>query len=85
MNQPRNDSAPALSLSCPVCSARFRGCTVCSRCGSDLHALMRIAASAWRAREHCRASLRAGVDPKFLVPDSVRQIILETECYAETA
>jgi nicotinate-nucleotide adenylyltransferase len=32
-----------------------------------------------------RASLRAGVDPKFLVPDSVRQIILETECYAETA
>jgi len=32
-----------------------------------------------------RASLRAGVDPKFLMPDSVRQIILETECYAETA
>jgi nicotinate-nucleotide adenylyltransferase len=30
-----------------------------------------------------RASLRAGVDPKFLVPDAVRQIILETECYAE--
>jgi hypothetical protein len=29
--------------------------------------------------------LRAGVDPKFLVPDSVRRIILETECYAETA
>ena len=32
-----------------------------------------------------RASLRARVDPKFLMPDSVRQIILETECYAETA
>jgi nicotinate-nucleotide adenylyltransferase len=32
-----------------------------------------------------RASLRAGFDPKFLVPDDVRQIILETECYAETA
>ena len=32
-----------------------------------------------------RALLRAGVDPKFLMPDSVRQIILETECYAETA
>jgi nicotinate-nucleotide adenylyltransferase len=30
-----------------------------------------------------RASLRAGVDPKFLVPDSVRRIILDTECYAE--
>jgi nicotinate-nucleotide adenylyltransferase len=32
-----------------------------------------------------RASLRAGIDPKFLMPDSVRQIILETECYAKTA
>ncbi len=31
-----------------------------------------------------RDSLRAGRDPKFLVPDSVRQIILETECYAES-
>jgi nicotinate-nucleotide adenylyltransferase len=30
-----------------------------------------------------RASLRAGIDPKFLVPDSVRRIIVETECYAE--
>jgi nicotinate-nucleotide adenylyltransferase len=31
-----------------------------------------------------RDSLRAGRDPKFLVPDSVREIILETECYAES-
>jgi nicotinate-nucleotide adenylyltransferase len=31
-----------------------------------------------------RDSLRAGRDPKFLLPDSVRQIILETECYAES-
>lgn len=30
-----------------------------------------------------RDSLRAGRDPKFLVPDSVREIILDTECYAE--
>jgi len=30
-----------------------------------------------------RDSLRAGRDPKFLVPDSVREIIIETECYAE--
>ena len=30
-----------------------------------------------------RDSLRAGRDPQFLVPDSVRQIILDTECYAE--
>ena len=31
-----------------------------------------------------RDSLRAGRDPKFLVPDSVREIIIETECYAES-
>jgi nicotinate-nucleotide adenylyltransferase len=30
-----------------------------------------------------RASLRAGLDPQFLMPDSVRQIINHTECYAE--
>lgn len=30
-----------------------------------------------------RAALVAGADPKFLMPDSVRKIILETECYAE--
>ena len=31
-----------------------------------------------------RAAIRAGLDPKFLMPDRVRKIILETECYAET-
>jgi nicotinate-nucleotide adenylyltransferase len=31
-----------------------------------------------------RDSLRAGRDPQFLLPDSVRQIILDTECYAES-
>jgi nicotinate-nucleotide adenylyltransferase len=30
-----------------------------------------------------RATIRAGLDPKFLMPDSVRKVILETECYAE--
>jgi nicotinate-nucleotide adenylyltransferase len=30
-----------------------------------------------------RASLMAGVDPKFLMPDSVRQIIIESGCYVE--
>ncbi len=29
-----------------------------------------------------RAAAAAGEDPRFLVPDSVRDIILETECYA---
>jgi nicotinate-nucleotide adenylyltransferase len=32
-----------------------------------------------------RASLLASHDPKFLLPDAVRQIIRETECYAPTA
>lgn len=32
-----------------------------------------------------RASLRAGLDPKFLMPDSVCRIITETECYAESS
>jgi nicotinate-nucleotide adenylyltransferase len=31
-----------------------------------------------------RDTLRAGRDPKYLVPDGVRQIIIETECYAES-
>ncbi len=31
-----------------------------------------------------RASIAAGLDPKFLMPDNVRRIILETECYVET-
>jgi nicotinate-nucleotide adenylyltransferase len=30
-----------------------------------------------------RASIRAGIDPKYLMPDNVRKIILKTECYAE--
>jgi len=30
-----------------------------------------------------RAGIRAGLDPKYLMPDGVRKIILETECYAQ--
>lgn len=30
-----------------------------------------------------RAAIRAGRDPRYLVPDAVRRIIFETECYAE--
>jgi nicotinate-nucleotide adenylyltransferase len=32
-----------------------------------------------------RAAIRRGLDPKFLMPEAVRKIITETECYAETA
>ena len=55
-----SEPATGLSLKCPVCGARFRGSGTCSRCGTDLRPLMRIAARAWRAREQCRAALRAG-------------------------
>ena len=32
-----------------------------------------------------RASIRRGLDPRFLMPEAVRKIIIETECYAENA
>jgi nicotinate-nucleotide adenylyltransferase len=32
-----------------------------------------------------RTSLSAGLDPKFLMPDSVRAIILESGCYVEAS
>ena len=31
-----------------------------------------------------RSLIAAGLDPEFLMPDNVRRIILETECYAKT-
>lgn len=52
------DARPDLDLRCPVCGARFRADTVCSRCGTDLTSLMRIAARAWALRQRCRAALR---------------------------
>ena len=53
------ETRPSLDLRCPVCEARFRGQTLCSRCGSDLTWLMRIAAHAWALRQRCRAALNA--------------------------
>lgn len=47
-------------LKCPVCGARFRGNVTCTRCGTDLRPLMRIAAKAWSARQQCAAALGAG-------------------------
>ena len=50
-------SEPAL---CPVCRARFRGASMCSRCGADLSPLMRLSVEAWMLREAARDSLAAG-------------------------
>jgi len=45
---------------CPVCRARFRGVTTCSRCGADLTTLMSLAAQSWRLRQAARQSLNQG-------------------------
>jgi predicted amidophosphoribosyltransferase len=48
---------------CPTCRTPWRGMTICPRCGSDLAALMRVAAKAWELREAARAALCAGDRP----------------------
>jgi hypothetical protein len=45
---------------CPVCQARFRGSSQCSRCGADLTALLLLAAHAYVMRQAARQSLRQG-------------------------
>jgi len=45
---------------CPVCQARFRGSTECSRCGADLGTIMGLAAGAWRMREAARQAIAEG-------------------------
>jgi hypothetical protein len=47
-------------LCCPVCKARFRGATECSRCGADLTALMLLAAHAYTLRQVARQALKSG-------------------------
>lgn len=58
--QPAVRSNPSSALICPVCRVRFRGAATCSRCGTDLRALMHIAARAWAVREASRTALRDG-------------------------
>jgi hypothetical protein len=50
---------------CPTCRAPWRGVTRCPRCGSDVAALMRMAAKAWELREAARAALCAGDRPGY--------------------
>ena len=45
---------------CPVCQARFRGSSECSRCGADLGTLMVLAAGAWRMRQAARQAILEG-------------------------
>jgi len=45
---------------CPVCQARFRSETVCSRCGADLMPLMLLLTHAYCLRQAARQALRRG-------------------------
>ncbi len=63
-------SNPRPPLRCPVCRAAFRGVVVCSRCGSDLGCLMRIAARAYMLRRSALALLEQGS-----VEQALRQLI----------
>jgi predicted amidophosphoribosyltransferase len=47
---------------CPVCRARFRGSSECSRCGADLKVVMSLQARAWQLREAARQAIADG-DP----------------------
>ena len=50
-------------LRCPTCRTPWRGVTPCPRCGSDLMAIMRVAAKAWDLREAALVALCAGDRP----------------------
>jgi hypothetical protein len=50
-------------LRCPTCRTPWRGVPLCPRCGSDVTAIMRVAAKAWQLREAARAALWAGDRP----------------------
>lgn len=55
-----NGSTSPRPPKCPVCAARFRGSVICTRCGTDLTSLMRIAAKAWHFRQQSRDALLSG-------------------------
>jgi hypothetical protein len=55
-----NGPAPAEAGRCPVCQARFRGETICFRCGAELTPLMLLMARAHSLRQAARQVLQAG-------------------------
>jgi hypothetical protein len=48
------------SARCPVCGARFREATVCSRCGANLEPLMLLLARSYELREEAAQCILAG-------------------------
>jgi len=49
-----------MQFRCPTCRAPWRQAVLCSRCGSDLSALMQVAMRAWELRQTARQLLREG-------------------------
>jgi len=58
---------------CPVCQARFRSETVCSRCGADLMPLMLLLTHAYCLRQAARQALRTGDDRAALAAAEAAQ------------
>ncbi|MBZ5623622.1 MAG: hypothetical protein LAQ69_33595 [Acidobacteriia bacterium] len=63
---------------CPVCRARFRGASECSRCGADLTTVMTLVAAAWRMRQAARQAI---VDND---PGRARMLASEAEAICHT-
>ena len=70
-------------MTCPTCRAPWRETTECPRCGSDLTAVMRTAAAAWRHRRAALAALAAGADAEALTLAREAQALQRTEAGAE--
>lgn len=64
---------------CPVCNARFRGSTTCSRCGTDLTLLMRTAATAAILRRNARAALIQGDLAKSFAQEVAANRLVSTQ------
>lgn len=52
-----------MPLRCPTCRAPWRQTVLCSRCGTDLTALMQVVLQAWELREAARQLVCAGTQP----------------------
>jgi len=79
---------------CPVCAARFRGATGCSRCGADLTPLMALLAQAHALRCRALAGLLRGqawlplrlldAAERLHAAEAGRRLRLLAECAAES-
>lgn len=52
-----------MQLRCPTCRAPWRQSALCTRCGTDLSALMQVVIRAWELREAARQLVNDGTQP----------------------